>query len=121
MEIKTNIHFFKKDDGSVIKLKDCSILREFMYNRNNFTILEKNNIYWVCVIGEKDELYSIWSRNKNNNGIPLHVNELVNAFRKEYDKNKVTNELIGKFLKNPLKNTLLKDEKRIKKRKKCED
>jgi hypothetical protein len=116
MEIKTNICYFNKNNGEIVKLKDCSILREFMYNRNNFTIIEKNNIYWVCVLGEKDELYSIWSRNKNDESTP-HLNSVLSLFRKEYDRNGITNDLINKFLKNPLKTTLLKIKKGRKKKK----
>lgn len=115
MEIKTNIFYFNKNNGDKIKLKDCIILREFMYNRNNFTLLEKNNIFWVCVIGDNEELYSIWSRNKQEDG-SSSINTVLSLFRKEYDKNNISNDLINKFLKMPLKTSLLMTKKKTKKK-----
>ena len=118
MEAKTNINYFSKIDGREIILKDCSLLREFIYCRRNFALLEKNNYYWVCVNGEKDKLYSIWSISKLNGEETMAINAILSCFRREYDKNNITNDLIDKFLKNPLKTTLLKIKK---KRKKCKD
>jgi hypothetical protein len=119
MDLRTNIYFFKKDDGSIAKLRDCIILREFMYKRGNFTLIDKNNVYWVCVNDDKEELCSIWSRNKYKDDELMSTNDVLNLFRKEYDKNDINLELIGKFLKNPLKSTLLKVKKTRKK--KCKD
>ena len=114
MNPKTNIFYFKKDGGDIVKLKECNVLKTFIYNRNNFVLLEKNNFYWVCVNDKNDDLYSIWSKYKFNNVIEVKTNEILSMFRKEYDKNKITKELIEKFLENPLKHTLLKVKKRRK-------
>jgi hypothetical protein len=114
MNLRTNIFYFKKDGGDAVKLKDCNILKSFIYNRNNFTLLEKNNFYWVCTNNKNDDLCSIWSKYKFNNENEIKTNEILSIFRKEYDKNKITKELIEKFLESPLKHTLLKVKKRRK-------
>lgn len=114
MNPKTNIFYFKKENGDTVKLKECVILKTFIYNRNNFTLLEKNNFYWVCVNDKNDDLYSIWSKYKHTNNNELNPNEILSIFRKEYDKNSITKELIDNFIQKPLKYTLVKVKKRRK-------
>lgn len=116
LESKTDILFFNKE-GEVKKQKDNVILKSFMYNRNNFTLLKKSNWFIVCVNNDKNDLHQIWTL-KNND---YNANEVLSIFRKEYDKNNITTDLIKKFLKEPLKYTCLKSEKKKRNKKKKEN
>lgn len=109
--LKSDIFIFLKENGEKKKIKDCTLNREFMYNRNNFFLLSDKNFHYVCVNGSDNELYSIWSLSNKN----LTYNECLSIFRKEYDKNGIQSDLISNFLKNPLKYTLLKKKKTKKK------
>jgi hypothetical protein len=108
---KTNIFIFNKE-GERKKVKDCYLLRNFLFHRIDFFLTEDDYFYYVCVNDEKQDLISIWSRSKVNEGINITSNEIMSLYRKEFDKNNITKELIEKFIKAPLKHTLLKIKKK---------
>lgn len=108
---KTDIYIFSKD-GERKKIKDCVVLNNFLYHRIDFFLLEKGNIYEFCVNDDKNDLIAIWSYPKEKDGITVSSNEVAGLFRKGFDKNQITRELIDKFLINPKKHTLLKIKKK---------
>ena len=107
MTDKTTIYYFNKGNGEKIKLKDCTINKTFIYKRCNFTVVNKYNYFFVCYIDDKGELYNIWSRYDIIDGEIMSDNQIMSLFRKEYDKNNITVDLIKKFLEKPLKTSLL--------------
>ena len=56
---------------------------------------------------KKKDLYNIWSKYDIIDGELMTDNQIMSLFRKEYDKNEITINLISKFLKEPLKYSLL--------------
>lgn len=107
MESKTNIYYFDKNNGEKIKLKDCIIKKNFIYKRCDFILVEKNNYFFVCFIDKKKELYNIWSRYDIIDDELMSDSQILSIFRKEYDKNNITEDLISKFIEYPLKTSLL--------------
>lgn len=105
----TEIYYINKE-GEKIKLNDCLYHNSFMFDKQHFVLVSKNNRYFICCehdIGDKKKklvLLSFWGLNKND----ILPSEAVSIFRKEYKKNNITNELIVKFFDKPLKYTLLK-------------
>lgn len=101
--------------GELVKLDDCLIHNQFIFDKQNFVLLSKRKRYYVCMehsIPEKkkkDILLSFW-------GYPLSEGltsgEIVSIFRKEYKKNEINCELIQKFFDKPLKHSLLKIKKK---------
>lgn len=114
IEGNVDIYYFDLE-GVSKKKKECALLKNFLYKRINFFLTLKNNIYDICVNGEKDELYSIWSRGINENGIKKNDSMIMSEFRKGFDNNEITLDLINNYLKKPLKYTKVKKKKGTKK------
>ena len=93
MESKTNIYYFDKNNGEKIKLKDCIIKKSFIYKRCDFILVEKNNYFFVCFIDKNKELYNIWSRYDIIDDELISDSQILSIFRKEYDKNNITEDL----------------------------
>lgn len=110
-DCRTDIFIFNKE-GEKKKVKDCVIVNNFLYHRVDFFLLEGNIYYYICVNNESQDLYSIWTRVKENGGNMISSREITSIFRKEFDKNNISKELIEKFLKEPLKYTKLKQKKK---------
>lgn len=114
--IEGNVDIFYFDlDGNPKKKKECTLLKNFLYKRINFFLTSKGNTYDISVNGNKDELYSIWSRSIHENGIKKNDSMVMSEFRKEFDKNEITLEIIENYLKKPLKYTKIKKKKGTKK------
>lgn len=107
MESKVDIYYFNKESGEREKLKDCTLKKTFMYKRCDFILVEKSHYFFVCYSDEKKDLYNIWSRYDIIDDELMTDNQIMSYFRKEYDKNNITNDLIIKFIKEPLKYSLL--------------
>lgn len=107
MESKVDIYYFKKENGEREKLKDCILKKTFMYKRCDFILVEKSHYFFICYSDEKKDLYNIWSRYDIIDGEIMNDNQIMSLFRKEYDKNDITVDLINKFLEKPLKTSLL--------------
>ena len=107
MENKTNIYYFNKDDGKKIKLKNCTIKKNFIYKRCDFILVEKHNYFFVCFIDREKDLYNIWSRYDIIDDELMSDNQILSIFRKEFDKNDITRDVIENFIKTPLKYSLL--------------
>ena len=111
MEIKTDIIIFLPEDGRKKTLKDCTIIKEFMYKRENFIIVSSSKYYRVCYINDDKTLYSFWCREMYDGNTKLTYNEILSTFRKEYDKNNINGDLIRKFIKEPKKTISLNKKK----------
>ncbi len=104
---KTDIFIFNKE-GEKKKIKDCIVNNNFLYHRIDFFLVEDERFYYVCINNETQDLYSIWSKRREIDGEKISDREVTSYFRKEFDKNNISKELIEKFLKEPLKYTKLK-------------
>ena len=78
-----------------------------MYKRCDFILVEISHYFFICYSNEKKDLYNIWSRYDIIDGEIMNDNQIMSLFRKEYDKNDITVDLINKFLEKPLKTSLL--------------
>jgi hypothetical protein len=114
MNSKVDIYYFNLD-GETKKKKECLLLKNFLYKRINFFLTTKEKTYDICVNDEKDELRSIWSRCVTENGVKKTESMIMSEFRKNFDKNEITIDLINKYLKKPLKYTKIKRKKETKK------
>lgn len=104
---RTTIYYFDKDSGERKTLKDCEIKKNFMYKRCNFTMVKKNNIFFICYIDEKNDLYNIWSKYDIVDDELMSDTQMMSLFRKEFDKNDIDKTLIEKFIQKPLSFSLL--------------
>lgn len=117
MKTYSNIYYYDLK-GELIKLNECIIHNLFTFDRQNFILLSKNNRYYICIehsIIEKKKnniLLSFWGHSISDDLTP---SDIVSLFRKEYKKNKINNDLLLKYLDNPLKYSLLKNKKNGKK------
>lgn len=88
---------------NLIKLKECIIEKEFIFDRQNLILLLKNNRYYVCKeYSKKDKgniLISFWGHNKED----LSSSEVISIFRKEYNRHEINVDKVDKFLNNPQK------------------
>lgn len=105
---KTDIYYFSKVDEKKTCIKECEIIKTFMYGRVNFFLLYKKGWFFICTNDKKDDLCSIWSRLKKGRT----PNEILSIFRKEFDRNSINKDLIENFLKQPKKYVIKK--KRLK-------
>lgn len=96
----TIIYYYDKK-CNLIKLKDCIIEKEFIFDRQNLILLSRNNRYYVCKEHSKKDngniLMSFWGHNKKD----LSSSEVISLFRKEYKKHEINVDKIDKFLDNP--------------------
>lgn len=107
IENKVDIYYFNKKNGDIEKLKDCTLKKNFIYKRCDFILVEKSHYFFICYSDEKKDLYNIWSRYDIIDGELITDNQIMSYFRKEYDKKEITVDLIEKFIKEPLKYSLL--------------
>ena len=104
---RVDIYFFNKETGEREKLKECVLKKSFIYKRCDFILVEKHHYFFVCYSDEKKDLYNIWSRYDIIDDELVSDNQVLSYFRKSFDKNNITKDLIIKFLKKPLKTSLI--------------
>jgi hypothetical protein len=98
----TDILYFDKNKEERVKYKDCQILMEFLFSRNELFLVEKKGIYFVC-LSKDGELFSLWHKKSIENGEETNPSEAVSLFRKKYVENKIDAEKLSLFIDNPLK------------------
>lgn len=98
--LKTDILYYKREEGKRIKLKDCDIHRNFLFSKNDFFVVKKANMFFVCA-SVKGDLVSLWHHKDKVEGEIFNVNDIMSLFRKEYSKNNITQEKLELFLDNP--------------------
>ena len=98
----TDILYFDKGKGERVKNKDCRILMEFLFSRNELFLVEKNGLYFVC-LSKNGELFSLWHQNSIEKGEKVTPSETVSMFRKKYFENKIDADKLELFIENPLK------------------
>lgn len=104
MKAYSEIYYYNKK-GEIVKLKDCEICKEFLFDRQNFILLLKNKRYYICIESDLDlnkkkgVLFSFWGHNIED----LNESEVISLYRSEYKKHKINNDLIISFIKSPIK------------------
>ena len=103
MKIYSELYYYDKT-GNLIRLKECDICKEFLFDRQNFVLLSSGKRYYICIEHDIDKskkgaLLSFWGHDKED----LSSSEVISLFRSEYRKNKINSDLIELFLTNPLK------------------
>lgn len=86
---------------NLIKLKECIIEKEFVFDRQNLILLSKNRRYYISKEylkkGNGKILISFWGHNKED----LSSSEVISLFRKEYKKHSIDSDKVDKFLEDP--------------------
>lgn len=104
MRAYSEIYYYNKD-GEIVRLKDCEICKEFLFDRQNFILLLKNKRYYICIESDidiknkKGILFSFWGHNIEN----LNESEVISLYRSEYKKHKINIDIIKLFIKSPIK------------------
>lgn len=96
-KIRTDLNYFN-EKGEKVLLKNCLLLNNFYFSRNDFFLLDIGGAYNVCV-SRDEELITIWKCEKEG----LSASEVMSKFRKGYADNDINTEKIEKFLKKPKK------------------
>lgn len=97
----TDILFFNRKEKKRTKLKDCKIIEDFLFSRNNFYLVYKGGLYFVCA-SVNGELVSLWHMKEYENGEKNTPNAVLSAFRRGYLKNGIVQSSLDLFLKDPL-------------------
>ena len=93
----TYILRYDKEKGKRVKLKDCEILTQFLFNKNECFLVKKGKFYAVC-ISSNEELVLL-TKTVENGRTP---GEIVADFRKGYLKHGITQDKIDLFIENPV-------------------
>lgn len=92
---------YDKKVGKRVKLKDCELLSSFFFSRNDFYLLRKNGIYYVC-IPVNGEPTLLWYHLEKKDGEFFHPNSVISIFRNEYIKKGITQKDIDEFIEDPV-------------------
>lgn len=95
--ILTELFYFDKN-GEKTLFRNCKLLNNFYFSRNDFYLVEFMDRYNVC-IEDDGNLITIWATDRNG----VTPQEAMSLFRKGYIDNGITREKIEKFLKSPKK------------------
>lgn len=103
MRAYSDLYYYNKR-CELVKLKECEICNEFLYDRQNFILLKSKSRYYICIehdidkINKKGVLFSFWGHDIDENS----SGEIISLYRSEYRKNKITYEQIENFINNPI-------------------
>ena len=100
--VLTDILRYDKDKGQRVKLRDCELITKFLFNRNDFYVVRKGNVYMVC-LSVNDELVLLTKEKAVVDGIEVTVGEVMGNFRRGYLKNGITQDRIDMFIEDPVK------------------
>ena len=101
MKTLTDIKFFDKAKGERIRHKDCEILNRFLLKKNDFYVVKKNGLFFVCL--QKDgELISLWHCKEISNGEVIKPTDAAMAFRKKYLDKNITQDILELFIDSPV-------------------
>lgn len=99
--ILTDILRYDIEKGKRVKLKDCEVVSDFLFAKNNFYLVRKGKFYAVC-ISVDDELTLLTKTAACDGDIEKTPGEVIAEFRKGYLKNGITQDRIDFFLKDPV-------------------
>lgn len=100
--VLTDILRYDGEKGQRVKLRDCELITQFLFNRNNFYLVRRGNIYYVC-LSVKEELVLLTKEKAVVDGIEITPGEAIGNFRKGYLKNGITQDKIDFFIEDPVK------------------
>lgn len=106
--ITTEILRFSRKENKWKKYRDCELLANFVFARNEYYLTLYKNFYFVC-ISDNGDLKSVWYLKAEgvNNG------QCMSQFRNNYLKSNITADRIKEYLDNPIEYC---DKYKIKKR-----
>lgn len=97
----TDILRYDKEKGKRVKVKDCSLITKFLFNRNDYYLVRKGNTYVIC-LSVNDELILLTKEKAVVDGVEVTSGEAIGNFRKGYLKNGITQDRIDFFIKDPV-------------------
>ena len=93
---------YDTNKGKRVVVKDCEIVNNFFFSKNDFYLLRKNRIFYVC-ISVKGNLILVWYHPEHKNGEQFYPSDIISEFRKGYIKAGIAQEDIDSFLTDPVK------------------
>lgn len=93
---------FDKEQGKRVKVKDCELLNSFFFSRNDFYLLRKNRVYYICIPIDGTPVL-LWKHPEVKDGEKFLPNNVISIFRNGYIKNGITQNDIDEFISDPLK------------------
>ena len=94
--------YYSREDKKRAVLKKCILLNEFMFSRNEFYLLRKDDIFFMCVSDDGD-LVMVWKHPVKKDGEEFTAGDVMSIFRKEYVKHGITMDMLNTYLTEPLK------------------
>lgn len=95
--IKVDTCFYDKD-GEEKVIKNCELINDFMYARNNFFLTKKGCFFFVNV-SKNGDLLSVWSYETDN----MTASEVMSLFRRKFQENNIDGDKLELFINDPLK------------------
>lgn len=80
-------------------IKRCILINSFTYKKIEFFTLSKVLNYYICLPTDNLPLV-LWSYPKDGK---TNFNQVVSEFRKNFDKENITSEMVDLFVNNPKK------------------
>ena len=114
VNLQSDILYFDRKENKRIKMKDCEIINDFIFSRNNFFLVYKKGVYFICIPHDGD-LISLWHKIAYENKKKIPSGEVISEFRKNYLKNGIEQKDIDFFIADPLAyeaNKIKEDNKR---------
>ena len=92
---------FDRGEGKRVKVRDCELLNSFFFSRNDYFLLRKNKIFYICIPVNGTPVL-VWCHPETKGGETFLPNEIISMFRNEYMKRGITQKDIDEFINDPV-------------------